>query len=539
MARRSSLSCAVGAAPALACFAAFFIPTAIRAQALNAPWSGYARDPQHTALSAAPARELSAILWRTSVDLINAPNPNMPTGGGPLYIHYGSLSITAADTVLVPVRTTQGGYQVQAFRGATCASSGGGICAPLYTLPSDYSLPSHNWTPPYGPALSLDARLYYPGAGGTVLYRDWPDLPKGPNNVAGATGRLVFYGPAIYSANQSALNAAIRISTPITADHRGNIYFGFIAAPGNAAGVVSGLARIGAFGVGSWVSATALAGNDPNVTQISLNGAPALNGEESAVYVAVSGGGEFDTNGYLVSLNAATLAPIAHVQLFDPVSGLRATVSSDSSAAPMVGPDGDVYYGVLENPCCYSHNDRGWMLHFNSTLSTLKTPGSFGWDNTASVVPSASVPSYSGTSSYLILTKYNNYVGIGTGDGVNQVAVLDPNGAMQDPYSSATVMKEVIAVTGVTPDPSEGFPNAVKEWCINTTAIDPFTKSAIVNSEDGVVYRWDFTSNTLSQKVVLTSGIGEAYTPTAIGPDGAIYAINDAILFSVAGATEP
>jgi hypothetical protein len=291
--------------------------------------------------------------------------------------------------------------------------------------------------------------------------------------------------------------------------------------------------------VGSWLSATALSGNDPNVTQVSLNGAPALNDDESAVYVAVSGGGEFDTNGYLVSLNASTLAPIAHVQLFDPVSGLRATVSSDSSAAPMVGPDGDVYYGVLENPCCYSHNDRGWMLHFNSTLSTLKTPGSFGWDNTASVVPAPSVPSYSGTSSYLILTKYNNYVGIGTGDGVNQVAVLDPNGAMQDPYSSATVMKEVIAVTGVTPDPNEGFPNAVKEWCINTTAIDPFTKSAIVNSEDGVVYRWDFTSNTLSQKVVLTPGIGEAYTPTAIGPDGAIYAINDAILFSVASAPEP
>ena len=32
---------------------------------------------------------------------------------------------------------------------------------------------------------------------------------------------------------------------------------------------------------------------------------------------------------------------------------------------------------------------------------------------------------------------------------------------------------------------------------------------------------------------MLTSGRGEAYTPTAIGPDGAIYAINDAVLFSV------
>jgi hypothetical protein len=63
--------------------------------------------------------------------------------------------------------------------------------------------------------------------------------------------------------------------------------------------------------------------------------------------------------------------------------------------------------------------------------------------------------------------------------------------------------------------------------------MDPFTMAAIVNSEDGTVYRWDFKSNTLSQRVVLTSGLGEAYTPTIIGPDGTAYAVNDAILFAV------
>src|SRR5271170_26524 len=153
MARRSTLYRAMRTPLALACFAAFFTPT-MRAQALKVPWSGYAHDPQHTAVSAAPARELSNILWRTSVDLINAPNPNTPTAGGPLYIHYGSLSVTARNTVLVPVRTATEGYEVRAFSATTCASSGGATCAPLYTLPSDYSLPSHDWTPPYGPALS-------------------------------------------------------------------------------------------------------------------------------------------------------------------------------------------------------------------------------------------------------------------------------------------------------------------------------------------------------------------------------------------------
>jgi len=52
-----------------------------------------------------------------------------------------------------------------------------------------------------------------------------------------------------------------------------------------------------------------------------------------------------------------------------------------------------------------------------------------------------------------------------------------------------------------------------------------------------VVYRWDFASDTLSQRVRLTDGLGEAYTPTTIGADGTIYAINDAVLFAVGQAS--
>ena len=234
-------------------------------------------------------------------------------------------------------------------------------------------------------------------------------------------------------------------------------------------------------------------------------------------------------------MNATNLSPIAHVALNDPRGIGLATVSTDSSASPMVGPDGDVYYGVLEFACCSSHNDRGWLLHFNSALSQIKTPGSFGWDDTASVVPSSAVPSYSGSSSYLLLTKYNNYVGVGNGNGANRVAILDPTATMTDEYPgptypAATVMQEVITVLGVTPN---GSAPSVREWCINTAAIDPNTKSAIVNSEDGTVYRWNFVTNTLSQSLNLTTGRGEAYTPTVIGPDGTVYAVNDAILFAV------
>jgi hypothetical protein len=63
--------------------------------------------------------------------------------------------------------------------------------------------------------------------------------------------------------------------------------------------------------------------------------------------------------------------------------------------------------------------------------------------------------------------------------------------------------------------------------------VDPATNSILANSEDGRLYRWDLTTNTLIQAITLTTGIGEAYTPTLIGADGTVYAINNATLFAV------
>jgi len=210
-------------------------------------------------------------------------------------------------------------------------------------------------------------------------------------------------------------------------------------------------------------------------------------------------------------------------------------MTDETSASPTVGPDGDVYYGVLENPFPL-HNNRGWLLHFNRDLSQQKIPGGFGWDDTASIVDASLVPTYHGTSKYLLMTKYNNYADVSSGDGHNRIAILDPKASENDPVFPAThVMREVITTLGVTPDPDNlpFFPGAVREWCINTAAVDSFTKSVIVNSEDGKLYRWDLTTNTLSETIKLSGGIGEAYTPTVIGPDGTVYAINDAVLNAI------
>jgi hypothetical protein len=430
--------------------------------------------------------------------------------GNDLLIHYGSPLITAANTVIVPVKTgATEGFQVEA--------RGGSNGALKWSLTTDYVLPPHHWTPVFGPALTSQPRLYFPGAGGTVYFRDQPDAS------AGTGGQIAFYGLSNYQANPQAYDASVMINTPLTTDPSGNIYFGFLVTGNTPLALTSGVARISASGQGSWIPVTTAAA-DPTMTKVVHNSTPALSPDLGTLYIAVSNG----SAGYLVALNSTTLAPVARVPLKDPKSGQDSWLSDDGSASPTVGPDGDVYFGVLESPSGENHF-RGWLLHFDGSLSQSKTPGAFGWDDTASLVPAQMVPSYQGTSGYLLMSKYNNYAQAG-GDGQNKLAVLDPNATQTDPVTLVSVMKEVLTIPGPTPDLSIG---GVKEWCINSAAVDPQTKSILANSEDGKLYRWDLTTNTLSQSAVLTSGIGEAYTSTVIGVDGHVYAINNAIVFAV------
>jgi hypothetical protein len=475
-------------------------------------WAGFGHDAQHTARSAVVSQSLEAIHWSMPVDT------NRQYTGNDLLIHYGSPMVTAANTVLVPVKTTDAAgntvFQVEAHNGAD-----GSL---LWTQQTDYVLPSSSWTPSFQPTLTPGSRLYYQGIGGQVYYSDKID-----QSGATRTGTVVFFGQSNYNQDPTAYNNNLKICTPITSDAAGNIYFGFQVLGSTPLNLSSGIARIDKAGNGTYVSASAAA-NDAGITCMQFNSAPAISKDGKTVYVAVnSGSGGY---GYLLALDSTTLGTQHQIKLLDPSSGNTAKLTNQSTASPLVGPDGDVYFGVLENPFP-ANNDRGWLLHFSGDLQTTKTPGAFGWDDTASIVPTSMIPGYSGTSTYLLMTKYNNYAGINTGNGQNKIAILDPNATMTDPVSGATVMNEVRTILGPTPDADH--PGGVREWCINTAVVDPATDSVLANSEDGKLYRWRLDSNTVTQSIVLTSGIGEAYTPTLIGVDGTVYAINDGTLFAV------
>src|SRR5262249_40997811 len=140
-------------------------------------------------------------------------------------------------------------FRVDAFRGSDGSAK--------YSLASDYVLPPHNWIPTYQPVVAPAGggqRLYYPGAGGTVLATDDPDS----DSPAAPTRKLFYTSLATSQANPAAFNAPTFITTPIPADAAGNIFFGFRvtqAPPAPFNTMTSGYARIDTSGNGAFVAA--------------------------------------------------------------------------------------------------------------------------------------------------------------------------------------------------------------------------------------------------------------------------------------------
>jgi len=528
------------------------LPAILLASVLAPGWTSYGGNAQHTAEYLGSSQSLQQDIWHAGMD------DDRNYYGTDVLAHYASPVVTPRNTVVYAYRFNEinpdGSTNYDNWHMIARAGQNGNE---QWTVKTDYSAPlvwPTDWTsvfplatvPVTGPS-GITTGAACAAAGGTILIKADADSPTS------ALNRVAFYTTfADYTANAAAY-APIKVNTPITSDGNGNIYFGYIVT----AAVPSSLSALGSGGLvimnasnhtSRFVSVQAM-GVGGGMGQIQDNAAPALSNDGTSVYIALCPTLQpgWAGPGYMAKLDVGTLQTDASVAMMDPgVPGYPAVLLNESSASPMVAPDGHVFMGAFRYNYGESH---GWMLQYDGNLSSTDANGktfpvgAFGWDDTASIVPANIVANYTGSAPYLLLTKYNDYADFNYEDsnaiGDNKVALLDPtsNSTGVDRQTGVAVMNVVQAVLGITPDydfsSPGGPPIGVREWCINSAVVDINKKSAIINSEDGHVYRWDFASNKLTEHKLLEPATGEAYTSTVIGPDGTIYAINNSVLFAI------
>ncbi len=459
-------------------------------------WTQVNGGSHHDGIAHTSASRLTKIRWTTKVD-------EAPSGT----VHYGAALVTERGTVIYPVKTgSSNGYRIDA-RSLTTGKL-------IYSVATDFVSQNYSWVSLCGPALTGRNELVIPGAAGTVLIKQNADDPDSP------VTRVAPYGMENYTRDKTTLESVLKIAGSITTDGQGNIFYGYRATSTPFSYVFSSLVKIAPDRT-AVVKAAQSCVPEGSLFRPTGNGSPAIGYNGDIYWQLVGTDSTNRTAGYLVRLNTSDLSVRNRVKIFSlRDSTLPAYASADSTSSPVVAPDFDVYVGTN------SESIRGKLAHYNADLTVEKPSGAFGWDNTPSIVRKAWVPGYQGTSPYLLLCKYNYYGFNGQRD---QVALLDPNATATDIYSGKQTMK----IYSTMPSPT------TTEWCIASAAVDPYGKCAFMNNENGILYKWDFVTNTLSEQIRMTNGALEAYTATAIAPNGYVIGVNMGQMDVIAGERPP
>jgi hypothetical protein len=218
-------------------------------------------------------------------------------------------------------------------------------------------------------------------------------------------------------------------------------------------------------------------------------------------------------------------------------------VLDDSTSAPVVAPDGSVYYGSYTR---YNYA-QGHMMRWSSTGQYLDTAApwggfEFGWDVTPAIFQYTAA---NGTSTFAVITKENHYGDVGS--YCNDPTICPPDRTATHPsYPEQYFMSSLTPDLQVTWRFQNTNPNSCQrnddgslsctsdhpfgfEWCVNAPAVD-VNGIVFSNSEDGNLYELDRDGHLVNQ-VFTNLAIGAAYTPLSIGPDGKIYTQNDGKMF--------
>lgn len=231
-------------------------------------------------------------------------------------------------------------------------------------------------------------------------------------------------------------------------------------------------------------------------------------------------------------------------------------VIDDSTAAPVIAPDGSIYLGVYTR---YNYA-QGHMMHWGSDGTYLPAAPwggyQFGWDITPGISPYTAAD---GSQTFAVITKENHYGNVGS--YCNNATFCPPDRNATNPG-----YPEQYFISSLKPDLgsanwrwqntnhdscTRGSTGAISctpnthpfgfEWCVNSPGIDG-NGTVFANSEDGNLYEITSSGTAIPHSgpnspngvgVFTNLAVGAAYTPLSIGPDGRIYTQNNGHLFVI------
>jgi hypothetical protein len=556
-------------------------------------WPQWGRTPQHTGTVNVVGQHAKTILDDVVYDpLVDAEKADPTFGSGHLRVHY-QVPLTDGDDVYMEFKT---GAYTSILTWSSQTWNEKKLHRTHGHLSEDWSFES-DWKPvPFlslltgnGPfvepvfhAVLVGDYVYIPGFGGSI------------DKVAKSDGHLVArinpFGPF-----GSMLDPDIYVTGPLTADTAGDVYYNALkldhANPWDVNPPASYLVKVSPENTARTATIASLTQGAPGagdqcrgvfrlaelpwppspdavprpvicgVQRVPVNSAPAI-APDGTIYI-VTTAHLWIFEGYLVAVNpdltpkwAASLADRltdgCNVTLppngtpggcragshtgVDPWQNRKGSgiVYDDSTAVPVVLPDGSILYGAFT---IYPYF-QGHMMKFSSSGQFLASYP-FGWDDTPAVYP------HDGT--YSIITKDNHYSDFGSycqteafcptdrtasnpaDPEAYYITQLDSNLKPEWRFKSTNAQscsRDAQGGVSCVSDHPAGF-----EWCVNAPAVDRHG-NVFVNSEDGRLYSIR-PNGKLRDQIFLDSALGAAYTPLSIDGEGRILTQNNGHLFVV------
>ncbi len=464
-------------------------------------WLQRYHDAQHTNFAAANTDPLQAILFNYPFD---------PDQQSALNIHYTDPLIKSNGEMIVPYRDC-GGFRCTRANSVYSVKKLAADGTEIWSFTSDWVGFASTWHAVFGIGVN-NGLVYAAGDFGTYWVLNESD--------GSFVNRLSSYP---LPEDPSILRDKVWTTSPPSFDADGNVYWTFRTTT-NPLSLVSSLVKAAPDGTVTAATFGALAGDAAQVA--AVNSTPAI-GTDGTVFAVSTTAGQSNSRLLSISPNLDAPALWSASLVVDIPAGSpggpchEARPINDSTASPVILPDGGVVFGGWNNPHLGCTDEcptsQGFLYKFDAS-GTFQGCYQFGWDST---------PGYFtvGGNSYLV-EKHNHY-----------------------PPSSPEFYELVVLDGSDLHKVWSYIEPTTHEWCIDGPLLsynaDGTGIVATVPSEAGIFYQvqiYDLTGDTFTDPTnppITTVDLGQPqsapYVPN-VGIGGPAFTINNARILGIGAA---